>query len=162
MAIDDANGLALLAPKAPMAPLGFATFASASPRVGSEVAIAGFSYGDRLPAPVLTFGSFDAANGAQGEAGMMRLAAPVMAGDVGGPVLDASGAVLGLLLPAAEGAAKVLPAGMAQAADAASLGALLQGAGITATLSTTSTALSPDALNATALGMTALVSCWAE
>jgi hypothetical protein len=48
------------------------------------------------------------------------------------------------------------------AADAASLGAFLQGAGLTAASSSASGAATPDALNAGALGMTVLVSCWAE
>ena len=48
--------------------------------------------------------------------------------------------------------------------DAASLGALVQGAGLvmTAGPATSDTPATPDALNAAALGMTVQVSCWAE
>lgn len=163
LAEDAASGLALLSPKAPLAPLAVARLASATPRPGSEISVAGFSYGERLPSAVLTFGTYDAAQGLMGEPGVARLAAPVMAGDMGGPVLDASGAVIGVLIPALAGAAKQLPEGMALAADAATLGALMQGAGIVAPAGVQGgAALSPDALNAAALGMTVQVSCWAD
>ena len=164
LARDDATGIALLAPKAPLAPQAVARLASASPRAGSEITVAGFSYGARLPAPVLTLGSFDAAEGLNGETGHARLAAPLMAGDIGGPVLDATGGVVGLVIPAPAGSAKILPEGMALAADAASLGALMQTAGLALPegQSAPSAALSPDAMNSAALGMTVQVSCWAE
>ena len=161
VAQDEASGLALLAPKAPLAPTAFAALSTASPRPGSEVSVAGYSYGERQPGATLTFGSFDAAEGMGGEAGFARIIAPVMAGDVGGPVLDNTGAVVGVLLPTPT-TGKVPPPGMALAADAASLGALMQGAGLTAATSTATAAATPDALNAGALGMTVLVSCWAE
>ncbi len=161
VAQDETSGLALLAPKAPLAPTAFAALSTASPRPGSEVSVAGYSYGERQPGATLTFGSFDAAEGLGGETGFARIIAPVLAGDVGGPVLDNSGAVVGVLLPTPT-TGKVPPPGMAVAADAASLGAFLQGAGLTAASSSASGAATPDALNAGALGMTVLVSCWAE
>lgn len=162
LAEDAASGIALLAAQAPMAPAAVARLATATPRPGSEIAVAGYSYGERLPAAVLTFGTFDAAEGLTGEAGFARLAAPLMAGDMGGPVLDAAGGVVGLAIPVPEGSAKVLPEGMALAADAAALAGVMRGAGVTAASATGSAALSPDALNAAALGMTVQVSCWAD
>lgn len=164
LAQDDAAGLALLAPSTAMAPAAVARLAAATPRPGAEVAIAGYSYGERLPSAVLTFGTFDAPAGLMDEPGRARLAAPVMAGDMGGPVLDRAGAVLGVLIPVPTGSAKQLPQGMALAADAATLAALLQRAGVTPDAGTGAAAapLSPDAMNALALGMTAQVSCWTE
>lgn len=163
LAEDATAGLALLAPGAAMAPLAVAHLASATPRPGSEISIAGYSYGGRLPAAVLTFGTFDAPEGLMGEPGRARLAAPVMAGDMGGPVLDAMGAVVGVLIPAPADAAKQLPDGMALAADAATLGAVMQDAGLVAGAAAGSaSALNPDALNKAALGMTVQVSCWAD
>ena len=161
---DAATGLALLAPKAALAPRAVARLATASPRSGAEISVAGFSYGERLPAAVLTFGTFEAAEGIMGEPGQARLLAPVMAGDMGGPVLDSAGGVLGVLIPVPADAGRQLPEGMALAADAASLGALVQGAGLvmTAGPAASGTPATPDALNAAALGMTVQVSCWAE
>lgn len=164
IAQDAATGLALLAAAAPMAPQTVAQLASTSPAPGIEIAVAGYSYGARLPAPVLTFGQLDAAAGLSEEPGFLRLAAPLMAGDMGGPVLDTAGHVLGLAIPAPTNSAKQLPHGMALAAGTAPLAALLQGAGITPATSVTqtTTALSPDALNTAALGMTVQVACWEE
>jgi peptidoglycan hydrolase-like protein with peptidoglycan-binding domain len=164
VAEDSATGLALLTPKAALAPRAVARLATASPRSGAEISVAGFSYGDRLPAAVLTFGTFEAAEGVMGEPGQARLLAPVMAGDMGGPVLDSAGGVLGVLIPVPADAGRQLPEGMALAADAASLGALVKGAGLvmTAGPAASGTPATPDALNAAALGMTVQVSCWAE
>ena len=164
VAEDAVAGLALLTPKAALAPRAVARLATASPRSGAEISVAGFSYGDRLPAAVLTFGTFEAAAGVMDEPGQARLLAPVMAGDMGGPVLDSGGGVLGVLIPVPADAGRQLPEGMALAADAASLGALVQGAGLvmTAGPAASGTPATPDALNAAALGMTVQVSCWAE
>ena len=162
LASDEAAGVALLQPTAAMAPLATGALASASPRAGAEVSIPGFSYGARLPAPVLTFGALDAAEGAMGEPGFLRLVAPLMAGDFGGPVLDASGRVLGVTIPQATGAAKTLPQGMALAAGAEALASLMQGAGVTGATPGADAPLSPDALNTLATGMTVQVACWGE
>ena len=164
VAEDAVAGLALLTPKAALAPRAVARLAMASPRSGAEISVAGFSYGDRLPAAVLTFGTFEAAEGVMGEPGQARLLAPVMAGDMGGPVLDGAGGVLGVLIPVPPDAGRQLPEGMVLAADAVSLGALVQGAGLmmTAGPAASGTPATPDALNAAALGMTVQVSCWAE
>ncbi len=157
-ATDAAMGTALLTPKAPLSPPAFASFAGTPPRIGSEIAVAGYSYEDSLPAPVLTFGAVEDVTGLEGEPGLRRLSAPVLPGDAGGPVLDAAGNVIGLLLPAETGA-RQLPPGVAFAAGAESLSAALTAAGIAAAPAATAT-LTPDALSKRALGMTVLVSCW--
>jgi S1-C subfamily serine protease len=160
VAQDQASGLAVLQPKTPVAPRAFAQFAAGAVRLGSEVAIAGYSYEDKLPAPVLTFGTLEEEKGLNGEAGLARLAAPVLPGDAGGPVLDGTGAVLGMLLPAAVKGAKLLPDGVAFAAQAGVVAQVLTAAGITPTTATATDLATPDALNAAGLGMTVLVSCW--
>lgn len=165
LAQSDQGGIALLAPAAPMAPAAVARLSSATPQPGAEIQVSGYSYGARLPAPVLTFGNLDASEGLMGEPGFARLAAPLMAGDMGGPVLDASGAVLGVTIPVPEGSARQLPSGMALAADAASLGQLMQGAGLPPTAPPTGGAdqpLSPDELAALSAAITVQVACWAD
>jgi peptidoglycan hydrolase-like protein with peptidoglycan-binding domain len=156
---DTGSGMVLLAPRAAMSPAHFANLAQASPRPGSEITVAGYSYEDRLPAPVLTFGSYDEAGGLNGEAGISRLSAPVLVGDAGGPVLDSTGAVIGMLLAKPPGD-KVLPQGVAFAVDAATISAALGLSGVVPTTSNQTAPATPDALNAAALGMTVLVSCW--
>lgn len=158
--VDSASGLALLRPLVPVAPRAVAGFATVAPRPGTELAIAGYSYEDKLPAPVLTFGLFEEAQGLAGETGIARISAPVLAGDAGGPVLDPTGAVVGMLLPAGGPQGKVLPSGVSFIATAATIGTLLTGAGISPVSATGLTPASPDALNNAGLGMTVLVSCW--
>ena len=160
---DAASGIAILTPEVTLSPKAVATFASAAPEAGAAVAVSGYSYQERLPAPVLTRGTMEEAQGLDGEVGLSRLSMQVLPGDAGGPVLDARGAVVGMLLPANAKAAKQLPQGVAFAASAGALTQLLTNpAGPALTLNAAAGAgkATPDALNAAARGMTVLVSCW--
>lgn len=157
---DTATGLAILKPKSPLAPRSVATFVNASARPGSEVTVPGFSYEDRLPAPVLTFGTFEEAQGLNGEPGLSRLALQTLPGDAGGAVLDSTGSVVGMLLPAAAEGGKQLPAGVAFALSAAEIARLLTANGVTPQSSVAPAPLAPGALAEVGTGMTALVSCW--
>lgn len=157
---DAASGIALITPSTPLAPPAVAALAASSPSPGTELAVAGYSYEDKLPAPVLTFGVFEEAKGLAGEPGLVRLSAPVLAGDRGGPVVDPSGAVVGLLIPGGAPQGKEMPQGVAFAADVPVLSALMARAALTPVMATTTAAATPDALNRAALGMTVLLSCW--
>ncbi|WP_333814661.1 peptidoglycan-binding protein [Tabrizicola sp.] len=157
---DAASGLALLTPKSPLSPRAVAGFATSPARPGSEVTVPGYSYEDRLPAPTLTFGTLDELAGLNGEAGLNRLSLQSLPGDAGGAVLDTSGSVLGMLLPAASEGGKQLPAGVVFALPAAEIARLLTPTGVAPLPATNTSALSPAALADTAMGMTALVSCW--
>ncbi|NBZ88934.1 serine protease [Stagnihabitans tardus] len=153
--------LALLTPKTPVAPRAFASFAPAAPVPGTPVTLAGYSWGERLSAPVLTRGTLEEAQGLNGEQGVARLNIGAMAGDLGGPVLDASGAVLGMLIPAPAG--KELPGDVGFVATSATLSQVLAdpaGGALILTPATATGKATPDALNAAARGMTVLVSCW--
>ena len=83
-----------------------------------------------------------------------------MPGDAGGAVLDAQGAVLGMLLPAAPPGGKQLPAGVAFALTGAEIARLLAPTGTVLQSATPAAPLTPAALAETGMGMTALVSCW--
>lgn len=157
---DAPSGLALLKPKAPLAPRAVAGFASASTRLGSEITVPGYSYEDRLPAPVLTFGTFEDAKGLNGEPSLSRLSLQSLPGDAGGPVLDGTGAVVGMLLPAAAQGDKQLPAGVAFALTGSEITRLLTQTGVIPQPAAPGGPLAPGALAETATGMTALVSCW--
>jgi peptidoglycan hydrolase-like protein with peptidoglycan-binding domain len=157
---DAASGLAVLRPVSPLSPPAVATLQTAPDRIGAEVAVAGYSYEDRLSAPVMTFGGLEASEGLNGEAGIKRLALNALPGDAGGPVLDATGAVVGLLQPAPDATARQLPADVAYATDAATIMAKLASIGITAVQATRQGALPPEDLTRAAMRMTVLVSCW--
>ena len=157
--VDSDTGIAVLRPVEPLAPLSVATFGESLPRLKADVAVAGYSYGGVLGAPTVTFGQLEDVQGLQGEDSLKRLALNALDGDVGGPVVDVDGAVVGMLLPArAEG--RQLPKGVSFAAKSETIRDVLMAAGVDISGSTGSAALNPEALTARATGMTVLVSCW--
>jgi S1-C subfamily serine protease len=157
---DAATGLAVIRPVTPLSPRMVAAFQLAPDRIGAEVALAGYSYEDRLPSAVLTFGTLEDLAGLNGEPGVKRLAIEALPGDVGGPVLDSTGAVLGMLLPKSALGGKQLPPEVSYAASAAQIAATLATAGLTPLQSTGGGAMAPEDLTRAATGMTVLVSCW--
>lgn len=159
-ATDAATGLAVLTPATPMSPPAFAEFQLSPDRIGAELAVSGYSYGDALPAPVLTFGTLAATEGLDGQQGLKRLALTALPGDVGGPVVDATGAVIGILLPPSNDKTRLLPEGVSFAAAGGTIAAALQAQGISLTQSARQGALPPEDLAKAAAGMTVLVSCW--
>lgn len=159
VATDDALGVAVLRPSAPLAPISVAHLRDDAPRLQSDVAVAGYSYGGVLGAPTLTFGTLADIKGLGGEAELTRLALNALPGDAGGPVIDISGGVLGMLLPPPAGG-RQLPENVSLAADATALRSVLSTAGLTPQESTERGQITPDEMNRIADGMTVLVSCW--
>lgn len=157
---DAANGLAVLRPAETLAPRAHAGFTAASPRLQSEVAVSGYSYEGILGAPTLTWGRLADVKNLEGDAGVARLAMAAQPGDAGGPVLDVSGAVVGMLLPQEIGG-RQLPEGVSFAANAEALRTALEAAGLSPSgHNADGQALPPAAMNKLAGGMTVLVSCW--
>jgi peptidoglycan hydrolase-like protein with peptidoglycan-binding domain len=157
---DPASGLALVLPKTPLSPRKVAEFQLAPERVGTEVMVAGYSYEDRLPAPVMTFGTLEEVTGLNGEPGLKRLSVQALPGDTGGPVLDATGAVIGMLLPGGGPDGKALPPGTFFALAAAEIARVLAPSGIVPAQAARQGALPPADLSDLGTGMTVLVSCW--
>ena len=157
---DTDTGVALLKPRVLLAPTNIAEFQTSAERIGSEIAVSGYSYEDTLSSPVLSFGSLEATQGLNGEQGMKRLSLNTLPGDAGGPILDGTGSVLGMLLPRGTDPKKLLPAGVAFATSAATIAERLATAGISSTPSQRNGALAPEDLSTLATGMTVLVSCW--
>ena len=157
---DAATGIAVLRPEDRIAPLATASFATSVPRLKSGVAVAGFPYEGILGAPTLTYGELVDLRGLNGEAHLTRLALAAQAGDAGGPVFDAGGAVLGMLLPAQDGAGRQLPGDVSFAADAQSIRDALTAAGIRPVEGAVAAALAPEDLARLADGVTVQVACW--
>ncbi|MGR3757689.1 MAG: peptidoglycan-binding domain-containing protein [Tranquillimonas sp.] len=157
---DAAAGLALLMPAAPLAPRQVAQLAEGVPRLGSQVAVAGYSYQGVLGAPSLTYGTLADLRDLTGDAGMRRLDLQAQDGDVGGPVLGSDGTVLGLLLPHDADAGQVLPEGVSFAAAPDRIAAFLAAQGLTPPTAAGTAPLSPDAMSDRAAALTVLVGCW--
>ncbi|WP_297542101.1 serine protease [Roseovarius sp.] len=152
-------GAAILRPRMPLAPLRVAAFQEVTPRLLSDVAVAGYSYGGLLGAPTVTFGQLAELEGLNGETHLKRLALAALEGDAGGPVLDAGGAVLGMLLTRAQDG-RALPEEVSFAATNGALQDVLTRGGITPRLTSDQGRLSAEALTDRAGDMTVLVSCW--
>ncbi len=156
---DEGMNLAVLQPQAALAPRAVAGFRATAPRIGSEVAVAGFPYGGALARPALTFGTLADVRGLNGEEQVRRLDLSAQAGDAGGAVLDESGAVIGMLLPR-EGGAQVLPAEVSYALDVETIQGVLAQAGVQHTTSTATGVLGAEKLTRSGAAMAVLVSCW--
>ncbi|MEL7091039.1 MAG: serine protease [Pseudomonadota bacterium] len=156
---DEARGVAVLQPRTGLSPLAVARFSARAPRLASEVAASGYSYEGVLGAPTMTFGTLSDLRGLGGEPELARLALNVLPGDAGGPVLDAGGGVLGMLLPAPE-TGRALPEGVSFALDREALQDVLAQAGMAAASTDSGVAIDPIDLTTAATGMTVLVSCW--
>lgn len=157
---DESLGLALLTPQTGLAPMEVAELAANAPRLQSEVAVAGFSYEGVLGAPSMTFGKLVDLRGLQGEESLDRLAlTAALPGDAGGPVMDTSGAVIGMLLPR-DGQGRQLPEEVSFSADATALEGAMRRAGISARIARGTGTMAPEDLTQKARGMTVLVSCW--
>jgi S1-C subfamily serine protease len=152
-------GIAVLRPLESLAPISVAAFQNAMPRLLSDVAVAGYSYGGVLGAPTLTFGQIAELEGLNGENTLKRLALAALEGDAGGPVVDAGGAVLGMLLPDRINERK-LPEDVSFAANAEAVQQVLQEAGISPSATNDQAQMAPEALTDRAASMTVLVSCW--
>ncbi|MDV7270224.1 SPOR domain-containing protein [Thioclava sp. A2] len=157
---DAALGIAVLKPDTPLAPVSVAAFGIDQPVAGSAVAVAGFSYPEALSAPVLSFGTLSDLSGLAGEADQARLAVATLDGDVGGPVLDATGSVIGVLMARPEDGSKLLPDDLSLAVQAMSVVPVLAENGLAPVASDRSGALAAEDLAELADGMVVQVACW--
>ncbi|HKK96671.1 MAG TPA: trypsin-like peptidase domain-containing protein [Marivita sp.] len=159
IATDAATGVAVLQATQPLAPTTVAQFRDSTPRLQSEVAVSGYSFGGVLPSATTTFGRLADLKGLNGEDTLSRLAINTLTGDAGGPVLDDSGAVLGMLMPRDAGG-RQLPDNVSFAAKGDTVRAVLERAGVSVQASNTLPRLDPVDLTAKGTAMTVLVSCW--
>ncbi len=157
--IDTALGVAYLRPEQAIAPLASARMAAIEPRLQSGIAVAGFSFGGVLTAPSLTYGTFSDVKGLDGDARVQRLEVVSEPSDAGGPVFEESGAVMGMLLDAKDGA-RQLPGNVAFALDASVLSEFLAANGVAMPVSSEAGNLAPEDLTLLATDMTVLISCW--
>ena len=157
---DAALGISVLTPTETLAPAAVAQFQTGPATPGSTVAVAGFSYPETLSAPVLSFGALSELAGLAGEPAQARLAVATLPGDAGGPVLDATGAVIGVLLPRPEDSTRLLPPDLSVAVQATALAPVLAEAGFAPTASSREGALAAEDLAEIAEDLVVQVACW--
>ncbi|MGH1414328.1 MAG: serine protease [Pelagimonas sp.] len=160
VASDEALGVAILRPAQSLAPRRVAAFRTDAPRLQSEIAVAGYSFGGRLSAPTLTFGTLEDLQGLSGEAAIARLALASLPGDAGGPVFDAGGLVVGMMQTKAESGSRRLPEDVSFAAKTEQITAFLQRNGIRSATGRGASVMAPEDLTALAADTTVLISCW--
>ena len=158
--VDMATGIAVLTPEDPLVPLAFAQFAPAVPSAGSEIRVSGFSYQDTLTRPIVSFGQLAELTGLNGETNLRRLTLSAQEGDTGGPVFDASGAVIGMLLPRPATPGRILPDDVNFAVSGEAIQAALTAANLTASVSRSNAPMSAEMLTRMSGDLTVLVSCW--
>ncbi len=157
---DPAQGIAILRPVDALVPIGTAQFLTVVPRLQDQIAVAGYPFNGVLSAPTLTFGQVVDIRGLNGEDQIKRLSILPQEGDVGGPVFDDSGAVIGMLLPRVDRNNRVLPQDVYFSLDAEQIVSTLSQQGVTAVTRQAAGPISPVALTREAANVTVLVSCW--
>lgn len=158
--LDEAQGIAVLSPVEPLVPLAFAQFSTLPPRLDGDVRLSGFSFQDTLTRPILTFGRLADVQGLNGEDTLRRLTLTAQEGDVGGPVFDASGAVMGMLLPRPQLRDRLLPEDVSFALSSGAVMAALERAGARGAQSRENAAMAAETLTRVSGDLTVLVSCW--
>ena len=157
---DQGLGIAVLKPLDPLAPPAVAPFETVAVGRGAPLAVAGFSYPEALSAPVVSFGTLSDLTGLAGEPDRARLAVKTLPGDVGGPVLDGSGAVLGVVLPRDDATAKLLPPEMTVAVQTSALVPVLAAQGFAPLAAEVGGTLAAEDISALAQGFTVQIACW--
>ena len=156
---DDALGVAVLRPAQQLAPLGFARMAADPARLRADIAVAGYPFGGALSSASTSFGSLADLRGVNGEDSVQRLAVNTADTEAGGPVLDLSGNVIGMVLPGTVGD-RTLPSDVTLALRADQLIDVLQGAGVGITTAQPAGVLNRENVSREAQDMTVRVSCW--
>ena len=153
------DAITVIRPQDRLAPMGAAVLRDEIPRLGSDIAVAGFPFGGSLGAPTLSFGTLADLRGPSGEENMERLEVTLAEGDAGAPVIGEDGTVIGMIVPAmTEG--RPLPSGVGLAVDASVIVDALREAGVSAESSAGGNARTPEAVTRLAGDMATLVTCW--
>ena len=99
VAADPDLEVAILEPKNTLRPISHAGPSDIGRSRGSKITVSGYSYGGELGYPTSTKGAWIGNDVVTGNPDLRLIEAPVLPGDAGGPVLDDSGNVLGMLRP---------------------------------------------------------------
>jgi len=157
---DGALGVAVLRPTQALAPSIFARFPTVPVRLRSDVAVAGFPFEGALGAASLNFGTLADLQDLNGDDRIARLELSVEPSEIGAPVLDATGAVVGMVLPEPQGG-RALPEGVSFALRGDRLAEMLAGAGVTLNSAPAEAeSMTGNGLARYGADLAVLVTCW--
>ena len=103
LAADSALDLALLGPLRELSPISYAQAGRASRAKGERVYVSGYSYGGEFGYPTLTQAAWVGQDVVTENPDLALIDSQILPGDIGGPVLDSSGKVVGMLRPPLNG-----------------------------------------------------------
>lgn len=98
LASDSRRDLAVLRADRPVSVADHARFAALRPEANSDVTVVGFPLPGTLSSIVFSRGAISSMTGLRGDRNQFQISAPVQSGNSGGPVLDASGNVVGVVV----------------------------------------------------------------
>ena len=152
--------LAVLEPLQDIAPAFVPEFQSLPPSVPRHISVGGYSYGGQLSMPTLTVGILQDVKNLAGERDIARLEINSLPGDVGGPLYDQNGAVIGVLLPNLKTTDRQLPSNVKFAATWGMIFPLLQQKNLSVKPAISSVLMDTIDLANIAKNTIALVKCW--
>ena len=152
--------LAVLEPLQDIAPAIVLEFQSLPLRAPRHISVGGYSYGGQLSMPTLTLGILQDVKTLEGQRDIARLEISTLPGDIGGPLYDQNGAVIGLLLPNPKTADRQLPSNVKFAATWGMISPLLRQANVTVAPAVSSVLMDAIDLSNIAKNTVALIKCW--
>ncbi len=157
---DDPNiGVAVLTPEVELAPIGRARLSVLEPPEGAAIAVAGHSLDGRPDVPTLEFGSVQPMPELNVSEIRHAIGVDALPPTDGGPVLDLSGSVVGMLISDDDG---TLPEGTALAASSAAILNFLSENGIAYAAAAGGGDLEPAELRRQAADITVRIECFDE
>lgn len=133
--------------------------------IGEPVAVAGYPLRGLLSGYSMTLGNLSSLSGVRGDTRLLQLSAPVQPGNSGGPMLDAAGNLLGVVVSKLNALKMArltgdIPQNVNFAINAQVLRGFLDANGVSYTLAGNAPALVPTQIAEKARGFTVLVECW--
>ena len=159
VATDPKSNLSIIASKENIAPVEFAEISLYKPIIGEKLIAAGYSYEGLLEAPSVIEAMVDDLQALDGSKDFLRLNIAMMAGDVGGPVLNKFGALNGILA-ADRNEDRSLPEKVHHAFKADNVVSLMNEVSQFVTYKNLIEPMSESLVARKARNITGLVSCW--
>ena len=152
--------LAILKPLKDISPVNVAKFQSLPPRAPRHISVGGYSYGGQLSMPTLTLGVLQDITNLGRERDIARLEISTLPGDIGGPLYDQNGSVIGVLLPDTNTEDRQLPSNVKFAATWGKISPLLQQENLAVITTISNVLVDVIDLSNIAKNTTALIKCW--